>query len=86
MSGRNRKLSCNSSLMCNASPLVHAHTRTHARTRHAHSQTLFLPPSRVVAASRCTEFWMAALVAASEDRLGRVFAMGRAAGVGGGAR
>ena len=34
----------------------------------------------------CTEFWMAAVVAASEARWGRVFAMGRAAGVGGGAR
>eukprot|EP00964_Phaeocystis_antarctica_P006719 scaffold3630_cov65-Phaeocystis_antarctica.AAC.1 len=46
----------------------------------------FFPPSRVVAASRCTEFCMAAVVAASDDRWGRVFAMGRAAGVGGGAR
>ena len=45
----------------------------------------FFTPSRVVAASCCMEFWMAALVVAM-GRLGRVSAMGRAAGVGGGAR
>ena len=41
--------------------------------------------STVVAASCCMEFWMAAFVVAM-GRLGRVSAMGRAAGVGGGAR
>ena len=46
---------------------------------------LFFTPSRVVAASCCMVFWMAALVAAI-GRLGRVSAMGRVAGVGGGAR
>jgi len=47
-----------------------------------------LTPSRVLphAASCRTEFWVAALVAVSTVRSGRVSAMGRAAGVGGGAR
>ena len=35
---------------------------------------------------RRSEFWMVALVAVAVDRLGRVCAMGRAAGVEGGAR
>ena len=34
-------------------------------------QIFFFTPSRVVAASFCTEFWMAAVVAASEARWGR---------------